>query len=286
MWLILAVASAFFAGITSILAKLGLKNVDSTVATALRTTVVLVFAWALVLITGAQSELGTISAETWMFLVLSGLATGASWLCYFKALQLGDVNRVVPIDKSSTVMAILLAIVLLGEGISVAGAIGVVLIAVGTLAMIERKDVDEVKVTRSGWLLFAFGSAVFAALTSILGKVGMEGVDSNLGTAIRTVVVLAMSWVMVMVSSKRSEIRGIRRNDAIFIVLSGLATGASWLCFFKALQEGPASIVVPIDKLSILATVLFSFVVLNERLSKKAALGLAGIVIGTMLMLL
>ena len=286
MWLILAVASAFFAGITSILAKLGLKNVDSTVATALRTMVVLFFAWALVLITGAQSELGIISAETWVILILSGLATGASWLCYFKALQLGDVNRVVPIDKSSTVMAILLAIVLLGEGISVAGAIGVVLIAVGTLAMIERKDVDEVKVTRSGWLLFAFGSAVFAALTSILGKVGMEGVDSNLGTAIRTVVVLAMSWVMVMVSSKRSEIRGIRRNDAIFIVLSGLATGASWLCFFKALQEGPASIVVPIDKLSILATVLFSFVVLNERLSKKAALGLAGIVIGTMLMLL
>ena len=286
MWLILAVASAFFAGITSILAKLGLKNVDSTVATALRTTVVLVFAWALVLITGAQSELGIISAETWVILILSGLATGASWLCYFKALQLGDVNRVVPIDKSSTVMAILLAIVLLGEGISVAGAIGVVLIAVGTLAMIERKDVDEVKVTRSGWLLFAIGSAVFAALTSILGKVGMGGVDSNLGTAIRTVVVLAMSWVMVMVSSKRSEIRGIRRNDAIFIVLSGLATGASWLCFFKALQEGPASIVVPIDKLSILATVLFSFVVLNERLSKKAALGLAGIVIGTMLMLL
>ena len=286
MWLILAVASAFFAGITSILAKLGLKNVDSTVATALRTTVVLVFAWALVLITGAQSELGIISAETWVILILSGLATGASWLCYFKALQLGDVNRVVPIDKSSTVMAILLAIVLLGEGISVAGAIGVVLIAVGTLSMIDRKDVDEVKVTRSGWLLFAIGSAVFAALTSILGKVGMEGVDSNLGTAIRTVVVLAMSWVMVMVSSKRSEIRGIRRNDAIFIVLSGLATGASWLCFFKALQEGPASIVVPIDKLSILATVLFSFVVLNERLSKKAALGLAGIVIGTMLMLL
>lgn len=286
MWLILAVASAFFAGITSILAKLGLKNVDSTVATALRTMVVLVFAWALVLITGAQSELGTISAETWVFLILSGLATGASWLCYFKALQLGDVNRVVPIDKSSTVMAILLAIVLLGEGISVAGAIGVVLIAVGTLAMIERKDVDEVKVTRSGWLLFAIGSAVFAALTSILGKVGMEGVDSNLGTAIRTVVVLVMSWVMVMVSSKRSEIRGIRRNDAIFIVLSGLATGASWLCFFKALQEGPASIVVPIDKLSILAAVLFSFVVLNERLSKKAALGLAGIVFGTMLMLL
>ncbi len=286
MWLILAVASAFFAGITSILAKLGLKNVDSTVATALRTVVVLVFAWALVLITGAQSELVTISVETWTFLILSGLATGASWLCYFKALQLGDVNRVVPIDKSSTVMAILLAIILLGEGLSVAGAIGVVLIAVGTMAMIERKDVDEVKETRSGWLLFAIGSAVFAALTSILGKVGMEGVDSNLGTAIRTVVVLVMSWVMVMVSSKRSEICSIRRNDAIFIVLSGLATGASWLCFFKALQEGPASIVVPIDKLSILVAVLFSFVVLKERLSKKAALGLAGIVIGTMLMLL
>ena len=286
MWLVLAVASALFAGITSVLAKLGLRNVDSTVATALRTAVVLAFAWALVLATGAQSGLRAMSPETWSLLMLSGLATGASWLCYFKALQLGDVNRVVPIDKSSTVMAILLAVVLFGEGLSVAGAAGVVLIAAGTLAMIERKDVDEVRDARSGWLLFAIGSAVFAALTSILGKAGMEGVDSNLGTAIRTAVVLAMSWVMVIVSSKRAEIRKVRRSDAAFIVLSGLATGASWLCFFKALQEGPASIVVPIDKLSILVAILLSFVVLKERLSRKAALGLAGIVIGTMLMLL
>ena len=286
MWILLAAASAFFAGTTAILAKLGLKGLDSTVATALRTAVVLLFAWALVFLAGAQSGLGSLSAESWAFLVSSGLATGASWLCYFKAIQMGDVNRVVPIDKSSTAMAVLLAVVLLGEGLSLAGIVGVVLIAVGTLAMIERKDVEEARETRSGWLLLAVGSAVFASLTSILGKAGMEGIDSNLGTAIRTVVVLAMSWGMVAVTGKRREVRSVGRRDAGFIVLSGLATGASWLCFFKALQEGPASVVVPIDKLSILVAVLFSYVVLGERLSRKASLGLAGIVAGTMLMLL
>ena len=202
----MAALSAVFAGLTSILAKIGMKDVDSTVATALRTMVVLAFAWAIVFMTGSQSGIAGISGGTWAFLVLSGLATGASWLCFFKALQLGDVNRVVPIDKSSTVMAIVLAILLLGEGITPLGAIGAALIAVGTLAMIERKDVQEVREVRSGWLLFAVGSAVFAALTSILGKVGMEGIDSNLGTAIRTVVVLAMSWVMVFVSGKSAEV--------------------------------------------------------------------------------
>ena len=285
MWLILAVCSAVFAGLTSILAKCGLKDVDSTVATAYRTIVAMLFAWLIVLISGSYVQLDSIDGNAWIFLILSGLATGASWLCYFKALQIGNVNKVVPVDKSSTVMAILLAIILLGETLTVFGIIGVALIMIGTLMMIEKKDVEEMDDKGSSWLLFALGSAVFAALTSILGKVGMEGIDSNLGTAIRTVVVLGMSWAMIYVSGKKDRIHGIERRDMLFIILSGLATGSSWLCFFGALQMGPASIIIPIDKLSILVAIAFSYLVFKETLSKKAGIGLAGIVAGTLLLL-
>ena len=286
MWILFAIGSAFFAGLTSILAKCGLKNIDSTVATALRTVVVLVFVWIMVLIAGSGPSIGSIEGRTWLFLILSGLCTGASWLCYYKALKLGDVNKVVPIDKSSTVITIILAAIILGEFLSVPGVIGTVLIGVGTILMIEKKDVETISDGNSSWLLFAIGSAVFAALTSILGKIGIENIESNLGTAIRTVVVLGMSWMMVFVMKKQKQVREVERRDAGFLVLSGLATGASWLCFFKALQDGPASIVVPIDKLSILITILFSFIVFRETLSKKSAVGLVGIITGTMMLLL
>ena len=285
MWLILAICSAVFAGLTSILAKCGLKDVDSTVATAFRTIVAMLFAWMIVIIGGSYEQLDSIDGMSWLFLILSGLATGASWLCYFKALQIGNVNKVVPVDKSSTVMAILLAIIILGETLTLFGILGVVLIMIGTLMMIEKKDVEGMENKGSSWLLFALGSAVFAALTSILGKVGMEGIDSNLGTAIRTVVVLIMSWAMIYVSGKKEKIHGIKHKDMMFIILSGLATGASWMFFFGALQTGPASIVIPIDKLSILVAIAFSYIVFKEKLSKKAALGLAGIVAGTLLLL-
>lgn len=214
------------------------------------------------------------------------MATGVSWLCYFKALQLGDVNKVVPVDKSSTVMAIMLAIIFLGESLSIPGIFGVALILVGTMLMIEKKDVKGMESKGSSWLFFAIGSAVFAALTSILGKVGMEGIDSNLGTAIRTVVVLGMSWIMIYVTHKQSKMHGIKRRDMAFIILSGLATGASWMFFFGALQMGPASIIIPIDKLSILVTIAFSYIVFKEKLTKKSAIGLAGVVAGTLLLLL
>lgn len=285
MWLLFAVGSAFFAGLTSILAKCGLKDVDSTLATALRTIVILVFAWAMVFIVGSAQDIGTIDGRTWLFLILSGLCTGASWLCYYKALKMGDVNKVVPIDKSSTVITIILAAVILGEWLSPIGVAGAVLIAIGTLLMIERKDVERTTDGKYGWFIFALGSAVFAAMTSILGKIGIEGVESNLGTAIRTVVVLAMSWMMVFVIGKQSQMKGIDRKDVGFLVLSGLATGASWMCFFRALQEGPASVVVPIDKLSILVTILFSFIVFKEVLTKRSFIGLVGIVAGTLLLL-
>ena len=284
MWILFAFGSALFAGLTSILAKCGIRKTDSTVATAIRTAVVLIFSWLMVFVVGSQGTILAIGGRTLLFLVLSGLATGASWLCYFKALQLGDVNKVVPIDKSSTVLTIILAAIFLQEGVSLPKGIGVVLIAVGTFLMIEKKQ-SSGETKSAAWLWYALGSAVFASLTAILGKIGISGIESNLGTAIRTAVVLVMSWVMVFVTGKQGELKAIPKNELGFICLSGLATGGSWLCYYRALQDGPASVVVPIDKLSILVTVLFSYLVFHEKLTKKSALGLGGIVAGTLLML-
>lgn len=286
MWIVFAFGSAFFAGVTSILAKCGIRKTDSNVATAIRTIVVLVFSWLMVFVVGSQNQVGSIESKTLVFLILSGLATGASWLCYFKALQLGNINKVVPIDKSSTILTILLAFLFLHEEISIPKAIGVVVIAIGTFLMIEKKDTDPQQIKGNGWLLYAVGSAVFASLTAILGKIGISGVESNLGTAIRTGVVLVMAWVMVFATGKQHTIRNISPKELGFICLSGLATGASWLCYYKALQDGLASVVVPIDKLSILVTVAFSYVVFHERLSKKSAVGLISIVAGTLVMLI
>ena len=284
MWILFAFGSALFAGLTSILAKCGIRKTDSTVATAIRTIVVLLFSWLMVFVVGSQGTVRAISGKTLLFLALSGLATGGSWLCYFRALQLGDVNKVVPIDKSSTVLTILLAAIFLQEGVSLPKGIGIVLIAAGTFLMIEKKE-SSGGTKSAAWLWYALGSAVFASLTAILGKVGISGVESNLGTAIRTGVVLVMSWVMVFVTGKQEELKAIPRNELGFICLSGLATGGSWLCYYKALQDGPASVVVPIDKLSILVSIGFSALVFKEHLSKKAALGLGLIVAGTLLML-
>ncbi len=286
MWIAFAFGSAFFAGVTSILAKCGIRKTDSTVATAIRTVVVLAFSWVMVFVVGSQGQITAIEGKTLLFLILSGLATGASWLCYFKALQLGDINKVVPIDKSSTVLTVILAFIFLGEDVMPQKVIGVILIGVGTLLMIEKKDTSEKRSKGKSWLLYAAGSAVFAALTSILGKVGISGVESNLGTAIRTSVVLVMAWVMVFVTGKGHALRKIPGKELCFICLSGLATGASWLCYYKALQDGLASVVVPIDKLSILITVAFSYFVFRERLSKKAFLGLVMVVTGTLVMLI
>ena len=286
MWILFALGSALFAGLTSILAKCGIRKTDSTLATAVRTVVVLAFSWLMVFVVGSQSQLTRIPGKTLLFLVLSGLSTGASWLCYFRALQRGDINKVVPIDKSSTVLTIVLAFVLLGETPDVYSLAGVVLILTGTLLMVERKASSVSGGKGGGWLLYALLSAVFASLTSILGKIGISGIESNLGTAIRTGVVLVMSWVMVFVTGSGSQITHIPGRELLFICLSGLATGASWLCYYRALQEGPASVVVPIDKLSILVTIAFSRLVFGERLSGKAAVGLAAITAGTVVMLI
>lgn len=285
MWIFYAIGSAFFAGITSILAKCGIRKTDSNVATAVRTIVVLLFSWLMVLITGTWTGITEIDGKTLLFLFLSGLATGASWLCYFHALQKGDINKVVPIDKSSTVLTILLALIFLHEGITWGKAISIVLIGVGTLLMISRKKSGpDTGKQGGGWLVYAVLSAVFASLTAILGKIGIEGIDSNLGTAIRTTVVLAMAWGMVFITGKQREVKKIQKKELGFIGLSGLATGASWLCYYRALQDGPASVVVPIDKLSILVTIAFSWVVFHERLTKKSFLGVACITAGTILL--
>ena len=286
MWVLFAFGSALFAGVTSILAKCGIRHTDSNVATAIRTIVVLFFSWVMVFLTGAQGGLAAVEAKTWVFLILSGLATGASWLCYFRALQLGDINKVVPIDKSSTVLTILLAFVFLQEDISPLKVGCMALIGGGTTLMITRREVSHPEKKGRAWLLYACLSALFASLTAILGKVGIQGIDSNLGTAIRTGVVLVMAWVVVFVTGREKEIRGIPRKELFYICLSGLATGASWLCYYRALQDGLASVVVPIDKLSILVTIAFSWLVFHEKLSKKAMAGLLLIVAGTLLMLL
>ena len=285
MWLIYAFGSAFFAGITSILAKVGIKDVDSHLATAIRTIIVLIFSWIMVFLIGSQSTIVNIDGKTFLFLILSGLSTGGSWLCYFKALQLGDVNKVVPIDKSSTILTMILAFIFLNEKITINMVIGMIGIAIGTYLMIQKKEGVEKVVKGKAWLIYALLSALFASLTSILGKVGIENVESNLGTAIRTIVVLVMAWIIVFATKKQRDIKKIDKRSLIFLILSGVATGASWLCYYKALQDGLASIVVPIDKLSILVTVLFAYIFLKEKLSKKSLLGLILIVVGTLLLL-
>lgn len=286
MWLGFAVGSAFFAGITSILAKCGIKKTDSNVATAIRTIVVLVFSWLMVWITGAQHGIGSISAKTLCFLILSGLATGASWLCYFKALQNGNINVVVPVDKSSIILTILFAFLFLGEKITGWKLAGIAAIAAGTFLMIQKKERAEEQKEGKGWFFYAVLSTVFASLTSILGKIGVTGVDSNLGTAIRTIVVLLMAWLVVFVTGKEHTIKEIDRRELCFIILSGIATGASWLCYYRALQTGPASVIAPVDKLSIIVSIAFSYVVFKEKLSVKAFAGLVLIVAGTLFMLL
>ena len=284
MWIIAAIFSSLFAGLTSILAKCGIKKTDSDVATAVRTIVVLIFSWIMVGVVGSLDTIGDISPKSLLFLVLSGFATGASWICYFKALSMADVNKVVPIDKSSTVLTVLAAIILFNETNNLTvKLIGTFLIGAGVLMMVEKKQTGDVKEKRS-WIIYAVGAAVFAAATSILAKIGIEGVESNLGTAIRTIVVLIMAWAIVFMKGKGGQVRKIDRRELMFISLSGIATGASWLFYYYAIQTGIVSVVVPIDKLSILVSVGFSYIVFKEKLSKKAAAGLALMVAGTLAM--
>ena len=286
MWILYAFGSALFAGATSILAKIGIEDVDSHVATALRTIVVLIFSWLMVFIVGSQSQLVDISIKSYIFLILSGMATGASWLCYFKSLQLGDVNKVVPIDKSSTILTMVLAFIFLKEDITVPMVIGMIAIGLGTYLMIQKKEEEQKEVKNKAWLIYAVISAVCASLTSILAKIGIENVESNLGTAIRTIVVLMMAWLIVFLQKKHGQVKKISKKSLLFIGLSGIATGASWLCYYKALHDGLASIVVPIDKLSILVTVAFAYIFLKEKLSKKSAAGLILITVGTLSLLI
>lgn len=284
LWVGMAVLSAFFAGLTSILAKCGIKKTDSDIATALRTIVVLIFSWIMVMIVGSANTIAEIDGKSLVFLILSGIATGASWICYFKALSVGDINKVVPVDKSSTILSVLLAIILFGETQNLPVKLAATaMLAVGVFLMIEKKAGAQ-KESSSVWFPYALGAAVFAALTSILAKVGITGVESNLGTTIRTGVVLVMAWIIVFAKGKQAEVKSIDKKELLFIALSGVATGASWLCYYYAIQHGLVSVVVPIDKMSILVTVVFSYFVFREKLSKKAFLGLVLMLCGTLAM--
>lgn len=284
LWIVMAAFSAFFAGLTAILAKCGIKETDSDIATAIRTIVVLLFSWVMVFIVGSAPTITEIEPKSFLFLILSGLATGASWLCYFKALSSGDVNKVIPIDKSSTILTVLFSIILFRETSHLAvKLICTVVLGIGTFLMIEKKDVEANDI-KNTWLLYAIGSAVFAALTSILAKVGITGVESNLATAIRTAVVLIMAWVVVFTKDKQSQVKTIDKKELLFISLSGVSTGCSWLCYYYAIQNGIVSVVVPIDKLSIVVSIVFSYFVFREKLTKKAAFGLVLMVAATLVM--
>ena len=285
MWILFAIGSAFFAGITAILAKIGVKNVNSNVATAIRTVVILIFSWIMVLITNSYQEIAFVDEETLIFLILSGIATGLSWLCYYRALQIGDVNKVVAIDKSSIVLTIILAFFILDEKITFIKFISIIIIVIGTYLMIDKKNEAEYKKNR-GWLMFALLSAIFASLTSILAKIGINNINSNLGTAIRTIIVLIMAWIVVFVTKSNKEIKKIDKRSLKFIILSGITTGLSWLCYYRALQDGYASVVVPLDKFSIVFTVVFSYIFLKEKLNKKAFLGFLLIILGTLCLII
>lgn len=292
MWVLFAFLSALFAGGTAILVKIGVKDIDSNVATAIRTIIIVIFTWIMVFVTG--SNVSGIDTRSAIFLILSGATTGLSWLCYFRALQLGDINKVVPIDKSSIVLSILLSFILLGETVTVYKITGMFLIAIGTYSMIEKKESENKKIenrnndinNKKNWLFYGILSALFAALTSILGKIGIKNVDSNYGTALRTIVVLIMAWLVVLVTKKGKEVQKMNMKTFVFLILSGISTGLSWLCYYRALQDGDVSIVVSIDKLSIVVSVLFSYIVFNEKLSRKSFLGFIGIITGTFIMLI
>lgn len=286
MWILLAFGSALFSGLTSITAKCGIKKTDSTVATAIRTGVVLVCSAIMVCVVGSWGELPEIDAKSWIFLALSGIATGASWLCYFKAISTGDINKVVPLDKSSTVLTAIIAMIFLGESVTVPKVTGLIVITVGTYLMIGKKDGEPETKKGAGWFVFGSLSAVFAALTSVLAKVGIRNVESNLATAIRTAVVLVMAWFTVFATGKTGKIKETPKNELIFIVISGILTGASWICYYKALQLGEVSVVAPIDKLSIVVTVVFSYIVFKEKLTLKSFMGFLMTIVGTLCLLI
>lgn len=284
MWIVAAVFSALFAGITAVLSKCGVKKTNSDVATAVRTSVVLVMAWGIVFITGAQKDIADVGARSWIFLVLSGLATGVSWMCYFKALSLGEVSKVAAVDKSSAVLTVLFAMIIFPDERNLwpLKLVFLAVIAAGTFLMTDIKRGTEKG--RSGWLFFALLSAVFAAATSLLANAGLDGIDSNLATAVRTAVVLVVAWGIVLCRGEARAVKQTEGKELLFLVLSGLATGASWLCYYYAIQHGQVSVVVPIDKLSILVTVLFSLAVFKEKLSWKGWTGLALLTAGTVCM--
>lgn len=283
MWILFAVGSAFFAGATSVLAKAGIKSVSSDFATAFRTGMVLIFSWLMVFVVGCQNAVSTITPRALVFLALSGAATGLSWLCYFKALSIGNLSKVVAVDKSSTFLTILLALIFFHEPFHWLTGLGIAVMIVGTALMLEKGDAKK---GEKGWLFYAAGSAVFAALQSILGKVGVQDMDSTLATALRTVVVLVFAWAIVLVKKEGGDWKKMTRRDAVLLVLSGITTGASWLCYYRALQTGRASVVVPIDKCSMLFAVALSAIFLKEKQTRRSLLALALVVAGTFMIAL
>ena len=283
MWILLAVVASVSAGFTSVLSKMGGSKIGSNMLTLLRTIVVVMMSWLIVALFGSW---GNVGGHSLLFLILSGLATGASWLCYYRALQIGKVAGVVAVDQSSVLFSVILAIIFLGERSKFEIAlIGLLIIALGMFFIVleRNKNIDKTVVvkTQRGWIFFAFGSAIFASLTAIFGKIGISGVDSNLGTAIRTLVIIPMALMMVFINHETQDYQKLTGRDILYIVLSGIGTGVSWLCYYAALALGPVTVIAPIDKTSIAVATFLAFLFLREKPSKLTILGLGFIVFGT-----
>lgn len=290
MSIILALLAALFASFTAILAKIGIEKVDSNLATAVRTVVVVIMAYLMVAITGQTDSIFNISMKSYIFLILSGLTTGMSWLCFFKAIQIGDVSKVVPIDKASVVLTILLSFIILGEPATAFVVSGGIIISIGTFVLIGKEKKNDRKKKKGfntkSYIFLAVLSAVFAALTNILAKIGIEDVDSNVATFIRTVVIILFAWGIVFFQGTFKELKNISKKSYLFLLLSGAATGLSWLCYFAALALGKVSIVNPIDKFSVVLTMVLSFIILKEKPTKNTIAGAILITIGTALLII
>lgn len=286
MSIVLAILAAVFAALTSILAKIGIKNVDSNLATAIRTIVVVIMALIVVLITGQFHAVFDVEGQALIFIVLSGITTGLSWLFFFKALQIGDVSKVVSIDKSSIVMTIILSFIILQEPTTPLVIAGGVIIAIGTFLLIGKNNSGKKEKFSQSYIFLAILGAVFAALTSILAKIGINNeVDSNVATFIRTIVIIIFAWAIVFFQGTVKQMKDITKKSYLFLGLSGMATGFSWLCYFAAIAIGKVSVVAPIDKFSVVITIILSFFILKEKPTRNTMFGAIVITVGTVLLI-
>ena len=281
MYIIYALLASVFSGLTSVFAKTGIKNIDSLLATFLRTIVISLFLFLIVIWKENLNEIFLLDKKTILFLILSGISNTLLWICYFKALDLGTVSKVTPVDKTSIVLTLILSSLFLNEKITTIKIISIVLILSGTFLTIKKESKGS---KDNKWIIYAILTAVFTSTTTVLSKIGIESTNTTLITFLRTIVVLIILTTITLFKKKYKSIKDIEKRSWLFIILSGLSTSLSWLFYFKALALGEASIVFPIEKLSLVVSILISIIFLKEKVNKKQIIGIIIIVIGTSLL--